>query len=1267
MSDQNTLTENVAAKANQSMSGPWIVSPTLGWYSSHPRYSTSRLVILFSFALIPWFISLCMVLFFLTLDADESSIWLNNYGRQMLLWGLVTAGFAAGLGLTGALSSLGSRSKKLVEDRGTPNIGLWGGFILLFVLGSLPWLVPTLFDAGPRIRAACAVLGIIPMVLVVVLVLLVPSEDANGRPQTARIRWWTLIFPLAILGVIAWIRFGGYCVQIAEWGPMRKILSKVFGASTTGEVAKWPIEIDAAARDWVVIGLVALFLSPLLVVSFLVILWLRDLAVGNSYERRIRKRPTVRERVKGHALMGEGQTRDRYRRRKLGFNRETWTTPEKSDAEAKSEIPEKRDSVDQPPAWVGQLQKVVDAEKKFGDWEPKRFAVGETAPVYVGKESFEEFFDNVTPSTDQVRAFTAIYDYSSKRFTAEHESKPAWDVPTADVVIQGTPGSGRTATAVASIVQSIIVRGETVLVIVPNAIKRRSMIRRIRRAAESSGVGWFINVGDLTERGVQPWAEPNDEAAGASSTSAPRADGNESFAETRDRLDRKKECERLERSTVHPKSTPDVLVGTLSDFEARFFSGSSNFTRLSAVIRRIELVVVDDVDIFDVSDRIHLRFMLDKLRLIVGSHGLGCRTLLITPSMSDSSRDFVAEQLLTSKERIETLKLRSFARAPGAAEPWEVELKATKPGSAGVSNLIELCAKSCIAKGVEVVVFSPRMNSRERRELESTLEGAGEAEVRVVADLDELDSQDASQFGAVFYSAVSGMGASMAIRSHAGSEETVVFTILPLRVKALDRPVLHQLLVLPDGRARALFAIHLRSATRFLRRLQPIHRSLWSKLGLPESGSLREDLNSADNRIGNRLEDRQIILDPSDPVSAQRTRLDVWGWCCLADEGGGTDTQEPRPMPVAIRDMIESGASIQVEPGAGRFLIAMVHDDVAGIHGVAERRVAEWFSEDRQSIGKEDLAYSANLRFEANESGFFPAAFEERDGRDRGAIRIEGALWSERGDSSNHQSYMLVLRLLELNIADDLCHKPSMLTTMPKQVNLIETSHKPSEASVETETSDESGESAVVVRSRQFATIEVAATFDESALVRKQSLKMRFEASTCFLVFNFSQAELESDAIQRDLGGDWGYSSVSKSTSRTIVPELGAAFTIAMRRHAPGMERFVRCVGLRIGDSSSSPRFALLFIEPLSTEGTAFALLSRIVRDKAMLCEFIGTAAATLQEVHKGEILPPELFVKAQACIGAVVNDEQHLEVDMKCVAVLSDLLQQIAAAGAAR
>ena len=287
MNEVEMMDANRTMELNPSMSEPWMVRH-LGVWSSHPYYSARRLFVLFLMALLPWACTIAAVLFWLAADPDMSAGWILEHARRVLFWGLITAGFAAGLGLTGALAIIASRSHAIVADKGTPSIGLWGGFLFIFLLGSIPWIVPILIDAGPRIRAFIALLGVLPFAAVVVLVLLAPTEDGRGRPLAVRLRWWTLLFPLAVLGALLWVRFGGVAVELAGWGPFPQILSKVFEASTLGPVDRW--QIDPAARDWIITGLTALFLSPLFVLALMLMLWLRELVVVDSDERRVRNR-----------------------------------------------------------------------------------------------------------------------------------------------------------------------------------------------------------------------------------------------------------------------------------------------------------------------------------------------------------------------------------------------------------------------------------------------------------------------------------------------------------------------------------------------------------------------------------------------------------------------------------------------------------------------------------------------------------------------------------------------------------------------------------------------------------------------------------------------------------------------------------------------------------------------------------------------------------------------------------------------------------------
>lgn len=1240
------------AERDRSMSGERMTS-LLGFLSSHPRHAIARVALWYSIAALPLAAGALLIAGILAQSPDAAMSFIGDHGRALILYGMSAIGFAGGLGLTAGIAARAARSRLLVADSGKPPIGFGIAILVLILLGMLPWLVPVVFDLSARTRTLLAVLGVLPLVLIVAVVSLAPADDPTGRPLRRKLRWWSLAFPMAAVAVIALTRVGGIADAIVGWPWVNHLIQAASVAKPSWE-GQYVIEGDDAgiARSWLVTGVVTILMAPAVCLGVMLVAFLRDTVVGDSVERRARKRPSARERASKRSLLGEGITQSDRDARRVGLSLEGVASKVAPAGEVPS-IVQSANTVptELPPDWIAGLRSTVDPSSQWGDWVPKRFSPGETAPPYTGKDSLREFFAGINPSSDQAEAFIRIHDRFAASL-AEGEGRALWDCPSADVLIEGDPGSGRTAVVAAAAVHSVVTRGAMVLVLVPTITKRRGLVRRIRRCAESSGVGWYLNIGDLTTQGIAPWTQPDPEndlpvQTGHGNDQSVGVPGNESVDQRNQRYARDRRREELERSRVAPGGTPDILVGTLTEFEQCFFSSSADHARLSAVLRRIGLVVVEDVEHFDVRHRIHLPAVLDKIRLLLGSDGLRTQTAVVAPRLMDVARSFLVERLLSGKERIEPCHLRPF-RLPGeAAEPWQVTLRALKPGPRGVSVLIEQCAKACIQSGTDVIIYSPFMSQSERRELTASIESAGSASARVVADLDELDDRECSELGAVFHAGTGGAGASLAIRSRGGAECVVVFTVLPSSVTALDTSPKSELLVLTDGASRAIFAAHFRSVSRFMGRLKAVHRDLWCRLGLPPTG----DLNIMDGvdaalPVSVRDDERSVLLDPPDSRVVRYGREGPWPWAAISADGsiGTGEFQQPAAAAVDIDGMLNSALAIEVSPAATSFTVVMRNTEADGLHGASERRIAEWVSgADGQSIAFDDLAYAARLELVRGDSNFVPLGISEREGAGRGKLRIDGQLWSELRSEAG-QSSLLVMALLDLEIPPAFMPRKSLQSALPRHVRLIETELNPVSLAASRADHRATGRRIDPLEQRQFATFEMLGVANERAEVIRHPFAIRFEASTFFMLFGFSDKDLVDDQIPKTLFGQWGK---GRPVTRVLEPELGLAATFALRRHAPGLERLCRCIGFRITEVPGRQRIGLMFVEPASTRRSAFRLVDWIVRDAGLLGGFLDSMSRVLDESREsGAGGLAALLARGQTAIGAGISDDSTVQLD---------------------
>lgn len=1233
------------------MSGERMVA-LLGFFSSHPRYAVWRVLLWYSIAALPVAMGVSLLAYALPLEPDALVAFVGAHGHSILVYGAAALGFAAGLGLTAGIAARAARSRLLVADSGNPPIGFGIAILILIALGIMPWLIPAMLDVDARTRALLALLGVLPLLLVVAIASLAPVEDADGSPVASKIRWWTVVFPVVVLAIIALTRVGGIADAIGRWAWIDRIIMLSTQAKPSWD-GSFVIEGDdsGALRGWIVTGVVTIVMAPVLCLAIMLVALLRDMVVGSSGERRRRLRPSAQERAAGRGLLGEGATRGHTRKQKLGLSLGDSPPSAASTGGTGTPPAEAEPGADAPPFWVERLREAVDSDCRFGPWTASRFSPGETSPPHAGGESFREFFAGITPSADQVQAFTRVHDCFMGSL-GKAEERPMWNAPSPDLLLEGPAGSGRTAVVAAAAVHAVVVRGTTVLVLVPNAAKRRALIRRIRRAAESSGVGWFINVGDLTPSGMAAWTLPREGAAGSASvkTESLMDDASasaESSGERLDRMARERRRSELERSRVAPGSTPDILVGTLQEFEDGFFAGSSDFKRKRAVLRRIGLVLAEDLELFDVRHRIHLPAVLDKLRLFLGSEGLRPQTVVVAPRLHDVSRAFIVERLLSSKDRIDPCRLRPFRLIGEVGEPWQVTLRATDPGPKGVCEVIERCAKCLAADGMDVIVYSPAMSMPERRELAVSIETAGSASAAVVADLDELDDADSANLGAVFHAATSGVSASLAIRARGGTGSMVVFTVLPARARSVNDAPPAELLVLPDGASRALFAAHYRSVARFMGRLKAVHRNLWSRLGLAPTGDLvTNDGEDAGIPVAQRYDDRTVLLDPPDSRVIRSGRESAWPWAAISDRGAGGEDEAsfPSAAPVDIDGIVDSSLMIEVSPGATGFTVVSRDMSVDHVDGVGERRIAEWVSAaDGQSIAFADLAYVSRLVLDRGDVVFVPQNISERDGQGVGKIRIDGTMWSERGSASGQLSLM-VMQLRDLSIPQLFSPRHSLQSALPRHVRLLETEIDAQRLAAARAECIAANKPLDPLEHRQFVTFEIDGVANDRGEVIRRSLSIRYEASSFFMLFGFTEADLAEDRVRTDLLGQWG--TRQTPSTRSPEPELGLAAAFALRRHAPGLERLTRCVGFRLSDGPACGRAGLLFVEPASTQRSAFRLVEWMVKDGGLLREMLTTMEQALTEAGSGGGGTASLLGRGESAIGASISEDSLVMLD---------------------
>lgn len=1145
----------------------------LGPWSSHPRHGLSRLLAWYALAVLPIVAAVAVTVWWLSRDLAAALTFFIDHGRTFAVFGLPGIAFAISLGLTAATATCAARSAAFVADsKGQGRTVAWI-LGLMFLVGTLAWVVPLAVRAPPTVRTFVALFGLLPLVFLFLLPAFLQATASN-QPIVTSGRWWAVALPTAVAAIGLLSRVRVVADSLASLPMVDRIVCLVADAMPSSDAAA---SIHPVVRGWIVTGIVCLAAVPAMAALLVLFDTLQD------GMRRWRS-------GRAAALPDEASTA---------------------------------------PEWIPLVAEQVDPERECGDWVPRPFATESLSGPSSPADICNVFFADAPASVDQAAGFREITARASE-ICADASDGPWWEHASADLVLEGPRGSGRTALAIATVMHAVLVRGETVLVLVPGDSKRTSLAKRIDRAASRLGVGHLVHVSELTATSVEEWAAPP-RPVDEDSATQPRVAGGEAGVPTADGHRR-----------------PHVIVGTLADFEHHFFAGVHNHDRLRTVLCSVGLVIVEDVDLFATHARIHLPFMLAKLRLLLATEGVGCQTVVTAPPLADAARTLVERQLLSNGAGVRPgVRLRPMALPPGVAPAWVVKLAPPVDADHTAEEFVEACAAACLDAGIDAVVYSPLLSATDLESIEQRSLAESGLRVRAIAEVDDWDAIEPADHGrvaAALHAARRGAAVGLALVGARAGEAPVVFAVSPPGAELTEREPEHGLMVLPGRESPTLFAQHYCSVAKFVGRLRPAPRNLWTALGLPGPGELAR-LPAPASGTGRPFVDRIVLLDPPDG-EAPAVPPELWPWGAVA---GRPETGVPTANPVDVNRTVDATMSIATATDLASLTVRQRESDAVAVDD-PEHRSVMWLGPDGGELGRGDLAYTNGLRLEGMQRVFVPSRIDDPG---RGAVRIQVRPWSDRDAAG--QAFMPLYDLVELAFPPTLTVAPALLSSqLPQRIAVYVLVNEDKSRRFRAASKSE----------RQFASLKLRGIYDESGIVRPCEAVVRYEAAK-FLVVLDPPGELSSpERIRADLLVPWGE---GRPADREIIPELGAAFTFAMRWQAPGLERLVRCIGVGVRDTESARRrLALVFFEPRSTESSGFALMEPIVCDRAVMAEFFGAAASLLEQCRDASNPAATLYAHAESCIGAQL-DGRRLAVNLANVSEAQSLLRSIADEAAAR
>lgn len=1149
----------------------------LGAMSSHPAYTALRMLVWGLVAIAPLFAGVLLVVGWLLDGSTDPVQFLINHGRVITLYGLSATGFALGFGLTAFAATVAARSQMLVADADVhrdPSVArlVVATLVMLFLLGLAVWGVPLLMESSRQTRLLVAWLGLLPLVLLMSLATFLPHEDSAGRLVRRPLRLWALILPAAVLSLVAATRLKAASEWLEQWRPVRVPLQLFVDAAGAGGLA--PDVVDSM-KSWLVTGIVAVAAIPLLGLA---------LAAASAVGRGV-------EAVMGGAGRA-GPEPGVWRRDLLAA---LWTDDAGTGAE----------------------------ETQGSDVAGEYFTADDPCNL---------FFAERPVTREQAAAFNQIASLADKHL-AISPMVPARQPPSADFILEGPEGSGRTATMIAALMHGALMYGETALVLVTDEARRESLLARLRVATRCLQVDGFIGVGPLTDSAVSEWADSGsalvDQAIAIRDAGPPTG-----RKEARD----------------DAKIPPRILVGTLENLEQSVFGSAYDFAAIHRILDSLSTVAIDDIDRFGIQDRLHLPYVLAKLRLIVAAAGQVLRTLLATGPIADAARELVARQLLkTGSVEKHVAQLRRLPLPEGASLSTSVLSLPDVRGRAAVDQLA-MWGRTCLARGLNVVVVAPQLTDAERAEVSARCQESrvGEAggKVYVVRCLDALPTLGSGDHVLVASAACSVIGrrdvVTFVIAWQSGDPTAAVFCLAANDPRPVDHEPEHPLLVLPGKESESLFVRHFASASRFLPRLQPVPRWYFSAMGLPPAGKLTVPPARHRPQIDGLvpLSDRVIALDPLEPdVAAIADDPVLWPWCALQNYG---DSRPPAPHPVAIKDAVPVATAVELAEGGG-VLTLLEQSPLRGVQdSLRDVRTAIWKTSDGSELARADLAYLNRFQLKSEHGLFIPTRIQSSS---QGPVLIDTRLVLDRGHAT--MPVMPAFELCDLPMpagielkrllqSSPLAHRVAVLGLVPR----VDASR----------VSGSGGKS-------QTVTLRLRGLYDEAGRLRDWKLHTCYEAAKFFVLFDAEDALASMDVLHDQLLCDWG---ATRPDSHTDFPELAAAVTAAMGWQAPGLERLVRCLGFTIAQKERSPLVGLVFIEPRSTESSGFAIMEPIVYDTDVMAEFFSRGASVLEHALRCEDPAAAIYGEAGSIINAEVT-AGRLTVRSDAMGSASTLLRSIA------
>lgn len=790
-----------------------------GSLSSHPLHYNWRRVFYIGCAVLPFILAVLLILVFVVwgviavlfeLRLTAFCNWLGDTLDWLARVDAILVGlavFAIGFGTCGLLTVLASRYPtlhargRLRQDKAWP---WWAVLGLAAVLGGIGVFIVH----SPSIKLGLMGSAILLLPILLAIFLLGPVLDwANGHGKRGH------RVMLAILGVVfgtvvtVWI--AGLTQRVGDWvvglisedawkvivdsnlGPKAEIGDPLYGKDDRfGFVPKEQSEFGRQIGS--IVQSLLIILNMVLLVGWL--FWRRP------EEKKSKKKQTKKRGFFGRIMHAVA--------RAIGLA---------DDAES---------GADAPVEWLKPLLEadpLPDGCVTISRLSKEARGLGELkcSPPFENSE-YRSFFGKVIPSVDQHHALDKFLRGNVRTYSSLVDDD---GMGTDDLMVLGSPGSGRMTWIAATALAAAIYRGDKVLILCPSidvecheeddeadeggpqtvrSIPLKEKIQReIEQTLRNSRVNQLIMVRCMDSRIVNG----------------------------------------LEANNL--ASIPEVMVATPHDIGRAFFNEDRKAPRAKlAALRMLGSILVTDVTDFSAKDKLHLPFLLGKIRLINevarGSVQVG---LMVPGNLDLPMRDMIGDRLISpirSWRRTREVVLNPWRQPPD--EEIVVEVDDTE-------KAFESIAAFLLERGQSVIVIRRRLDAAELERERSRLlpDGVSPEHLRVVSslaavraiDADQADDAPPHNWCIIMNRAThdDGVG-SLNVPIIAGSGQTAVIHLgVP---DAIQHEVQIKVPLLGSSRSQGLLVRELATVIPYLPRWSHAHRNFWRQFGIPEIGGLRE-------------------------------------------------------------------------------------------------------------------------------------------------------------------------------------------------------------------------------------------------------------------------------------------------------------------------------------------------------------------------------------------------------------------------------------------